>query len=355
MRVRSVGDVRIPMRSNDASRRVAVTRSSRPVSSATHRSTTPSGPLRSRTASQRAPGRATQARRTTPGPKTKRPSRSDRTVRRDDKRPDPFIPGPNRRGRRLAVSYDLEGPRVRLGIAWFVLVFAALAVGRMLGDLPLVGLVYALVAAAAALQIVDAWTGDRPVVLRTAAGGIAAVVGLSASFGAAALGGALLGAVVVGVAVGVVQVLRRRPVLPATALVLQASLPTGLVAASVVLTMRYEIGALVILLAMVMAFDTGDFIIGSGAGSLFEGPVAGALMIILVAAVVAVIEAPPFHGALVWVFALGAIVLCPLGQVAASWLLPDATTRASALRRLDSLLVLGPLWAFGAGLVVVGT
>lgn len=236
-------------------------------------------------------------------------------------------------------------------MVWFVVVFAGLAIGRALGDFPLVGVVYAAVAAVAAGQVVEVWAGARARLLQWCAMAIAAVIGLAASMGAAVLGGALVGGVLVGLLAGASQLFVRKPVLPAAALILQASLPTGLVAASVVLTMRYEIGAGVILLAMVMAFDLGDFLIGSGAGSLAEGPIAGGLMIVLVAAVAAIIGAPPFNGALVWVFAVGAMVLCPLGQVVASWLLPDATTRAPALRRLDSLLVLGPIWAFTAGLV----
>lgn len=236
-------------------------------------------------------------------------------------------------------------------MAWFVAVFAALGIGRALGDFPLIGVLYAAAAAIAAAQIVDAWEGARANILRRCAMAIAALVGLSASFGAGALGAALIAAVVIGIIAGATEVLARRPLLPATALVLQASLPTGLVAAAVVLATRYEIGAGVILLAMVMAFDLGDFLIGSGAGSLLEGPVAGGLMIVLVAAVAAIIGAPPFHGTLVWAFAVGAMVLCPLGQVAASWLLPDAATRAPALRRLDSLILVGPAWAFIAGLV----
>ncbi len=249
------------------------------------------------------------------------------------------------------MSYDLEGPRVRLGILWFIVVFGSLAVGRIASDLALTGLVYAVVAAVAAGQIVVAWTRPTSEVLRGAAMLIAFGVGVSAMFGARALGGAMVAGVVAGIVVGASQITRRRPVLASAALVLQASVPTGLVAACVILTTRYEIGAAVILLAIVMAFDLGDFLIGSGAGSRLEGPVAGAVMIVLVGAVAAIVDAPPFHGALAYAFAAGAVVLCPLGQVAASWLLPDAATRAGALRRLDSLLMLAPAWAFFSGLV----
>lgn len=249
-------------------------------------------------------------------------------------------------------AYDLEGPRIRLGLAWFVAVFAALALGRALDDLPLIGLLYSAVAAVAAANAVDAWATMRSPLLRSTAMAIAFTVGVSAAFGARASGAVMLAAVVLGVAVGVAQRFGRRAFLASTALVLQASLIPGLAAASVVLTMRYEIGACVILIAVLMAFDVGDFVIGSGAASPLEGSLAGASMIVLVGAVAAIVSAPPFGGAMMWVFVLLAVVACPLGQLVASWLLPDAAVRAPGLRRIDSLLVLGPVWAWGVGLVV---
>jgi hypothetical protein len=36
--------------------------------------------------------------------------------------------------------------------------------------------------------------------------------------------------------------------------------------------------------------------------------------------------------------------LCPIGQLLGSAILPRSDARASALRRIDSLLVLGPAW-----------
>ena len=45
-----------------------------------------------------------------------------------------------------------------------------------------------------------------------------------------------------------------------------------------------------------------------------------------------------------------AAVCCPVGQLVASALLPDPDSPAPALRRIDSFLVLGPLWAFLLGL-----
>jgi hypothetical protein len=49
-------------------------------------------------------------------------------------------------------------------------------------------------------------------------------------------------------------------------------------------------------------------------------------------------------------FVLGglAAVLAPLGPPAATRLLGDRDAKAPALRRLDSLLVVGPVWACAA-------
>jgi hypothetical protein len=46
-------------------------------------------------------------------------------------------------------------------------------------------------------------------------------------------------------------------------------------------------------------------------------------------------------------FALAALaaVLCPMGQLVASLILPKVDAPATALRRIDSLLVLAPAWA----------
>jgi len=45
-------------------------------------------------------------------------------------------------------------------------------------------------------------------------------------------------------------------------------------------------------------------------------------------------------------------VLCPAGQLAASMILPKVDSPASALRRIDSLLLLAPAWAFVVGHLV---
>lgn len=311
-----------------------------------HRSTPVTGALRGRPASKK-PAQVATTKSDTSAKVA--PNKQQRSLK---KIPDPFIPGPTKKGRRICVSYDLEGPRVRLGILWFIAVFGSLALGRAASDFPLIGVLFGATAAVSALQITDAWIHQpRSVVLRTTAALIALGVTVSAMFGAKVLGGALIAAIAAALLSSLSQATRHRNAAASVALVLQASLPVGVVGASLVLVTRYEIGAAVILLATALAFDVGDFLVGSGAGTLGEGPIAGAIMIALVGATAAILGAPPFHGALAWAFAGGAIVLCPLGQIVASSLLPDATTRASALRRLDSLLLLAPCWAIAAGIV----
>ena len=65
---------------------------------------------------------------------------------------------------------------------------------------------------------------------------------------------------------------------------------------------------------------------------------------------VSAIGLPPFELPDGLAFAVAAAVLCPIGQLVASLVLPSTRAPASALRRLDSLLVLGPVWAWWAGI-----
>ena len=52
----------------------------------------------------------------------------------------------------------------------------------------------------------------------------------------------------------------------------------------------------------------------------------------------------PFQENSLLTFGALAAGLCPVGQLAGSAILPRSDAKASALRRLDSLLVLGPVW-----------
>ena len=153
---------------------------------------------------------------------------------------------------------------------------------------------------------------------------------MSAVLGARLTGLVVLLVVVVALVVAGMRATRRSSILAGAGLTLQACLLPGITAAGVVLSMRYEIGAvLLLLLFVVCAFDLGDFLVGSGADSVIEGPIAGGAAILVVTAIAAVVKAPPFHGAGVWAFGVLAVVACPAGQIV-GWAAAARRHRAGA-------------------------
>jgi hypothetical protein len=102
------------------------------------------------------------------------------------------------------------------------------------------------------------------------------------------------------------------------------------------------------LLAMICAYDAGAYLIGTGASSAWEGPAAGVAALIPITIFAEVVLVPPFGAMQPLFLGVLAAVLAPCGPVAASALLGDRSGHAPALRRLDSLLLLGPLWAWCA-------
>jgi hypothetical protein len=246
------------------------------------------------------------------------------------------------------VPYDTQGPKVRFGIAWAVAVVVA-AAPQALRPWGL-AVLYGVVAGAAAAQVVDSHTGDRTSPDRAVAAFGGSALAVAATLGAGALGlGYLALAAAALVVTGATRAYGRNVGARAGRIVAAAGICGG-AAASLVLLAQYEIGALVILLVFVMVYDASDFVVGSGASNGLEGPIAGMIFIAATAAVAAGIGAPPFGGADIWSFAVLAMVACPSGQVLASALMPKANCHAAALRRLDSLLVVAPLWAWLVGL-----
>ncbi len=240
---------------------------------------------------------------------------------------------------RFGIVYDIDGPRVRLGILWFLAALVALAVGVVAVSVLVAGIA-ALAAAQTSQTLRARWR--RPT--RAVAAGVAAAIPL------AALGGlALTGlAVVVGTFVAVIAASARRPrrtdpVVDAAATV-RASVFVGLAAASIVALYRFDIGAAIVVLVLCSAYETGDYLIGSGASNRVEGPASGILTVVAVTAAFVVFQPPPFDAAGLWFYAMLVAVLAPLGQVVASAILPRAGAPAPALRRLDSYVLVGPVW-----------
>jgi len=240
---------------------------------------------------------------------------------------------------RFGIVYDIDGPRVRFGVVWFAIAGVALWFGIVPTAL-LFGLVAALAAAQTATALRTKWR--RPD--RRVAAAIAAALPLSALVGVGLTGIVVMVAAVLSVvASAVLRAKGTDPIVDAGA-VIRSSLFVGLAAASMVLLHRVDIGAAMALFLLVSAYEFGDFLVGSGASNRVEGPVSGIIAVVVVTVALAVAQVPPFEGGTIWLFGVIAALLCPVGQVAASAILPRAGAPARALRRLDSYLVAAPVW-----------
>jgi hypothetical protein len=266
------------------------------------------------------------------------------TQRREGARREGRPEGDSYRETRLATSrygivYDIDGPRVRLGVAWFVAAIVACYVGLVALTL-LVAAIAALAAAQSAQALRAKWC--RPD--RATAAAIAAVIPLAAALGTGLAGLAVVVAAIAAVVVaGMRRPRRTDPIVDAGAMV-RAGVFVGLAAASLVILYRFDIGAAVTLLLVASAYESGDYLVGSGATNPIEGPVSGVLALVVLTGALAVIQPPPFTAVGLWFYALVAALTIPVGQTVASAILPRAGAPAPALRRLDSYLVTGPLW-----------
>lgn len=345
-----------PRPERPSARRPPPTRAERPITSSVRFKDAPAGGdgdrtvatgrvgLRDRTATATSPGDdpdATPARGQT--------RTGSRRSRRDpvEMLPEPASPRTAFR-KRYGVVYDTQGPRIRIALLWAASVALALAV-RPLRPYGLATL-YAVVAGAAALQVVDAWHAVRSGSDRWVGALGACTLPMLATLGVGPLGAGLLVVVVAALGAAALRQDRQMSVLAAAGHTVLAAGLCGMAAASMVLLADYEIGAVIILCVIVMLYDASDYVVGSGANNGFEGPIAGGFFIAAVTAVFAVLNAPPFRGADIWTFAVLAAIACPAGQILGSAMLPTSAVRAPALRRLDSWLLVAPAWAGLVGL-----
>lgn len=250
---------------------------------------------------------------------------------------------------RFAVPYPTDGPKITLGVLWCVAV-----IGAGWFATPLLALFVAAIAGLAGFQVGQSF---RPFVDPVLSAAIATVVALSGLFGALGVGIALI--------IGALATLLVAAGLPATVPVLDArgasapqmesivhraellarsTLPAGTAAASLVAIERLEFGAFIALVILVSAYEVGDFVIGTGSSNALEGPVAGLVALVVAAAATYVLLPAPFDTNSYPLFAALAAVGAPLGQIVASAILPRGVAWAPALRRLDSYLLVAPLW-----------
>ncbi|MCU0268543.1 MAG: hypothetical protein MUF83_07825 [Acidimicrobiales bacterium] len=253
-------------------------------------------------------------------------------------------------GTRLLAAPEDRGPRVSLGVAWFVAVVAGLG----LAPVALAALL-AVVAGTAALQTARAWrvAGGEPDPLVAGVGCL--VVVAAGAAGTALAGAALLVVVVVAVAASGAQRLRARsrtPWFAAAGLTVRCVVVPAAAGVALLALERLDVPAVLIVFALVSAYDAGCFVVGAGASNPVEGVVAGMVTSVVLTASLWVFRLPPFDGdRAAWVFGVLVAVTAPLGQVAASLSLPRASAWAPALRRLDTLSVTGlalavALWAY---------
>ena len=255
-----------------------------------------------------------------------------------------------RAGHRYLVHYDIDGPRVRLGLLWFVGAIAALALGTIA-----TALWFGVAFAAAGSHTLRTWRAQgAPVDPRVALGGVALVIV------GAAVHPRAMGVAVLVLAAGAVALAARElggadagQAVARASLVLQSALPPAVAGGCFVLLADLEVWAAVSLVLLVSAYETGDFLIGSGSVNAFEGPLAGSVAVLVVTLVVAALGFPPFGVGEAFAFGLLVAPGAFAGQMLASAMLPHARSLAPALRRVDSLLLTAPLWYLGIDVLVV--
>jgi hypothetical protein len=247
--------------------------------------------------------------------------------------------------RRLAVVYDVDGPRIRLGVAWFAGAMASLA-------LPVTAaVVFAVAAGFAGRQIVRAWGAVSW--HADVAAGLAAVPVLAALAGLPAALGVAVVAVVVAAGCALAPDGARLPGgegRVAAAAILSLAVVPAVAGAAVVLVRSQSVVAAVVLVLVASAYEVGDYIVGSGASNPIEGPLAGMTTATLVALPLALVLVEPYNTAGIALLGFAAAA-CPTGQIIASAVLPGAGAHAPALRRIDTLLLLAPLWVAATGAV----
>ncbi|CAN5761237.1 hypothetical protein BH23ACT1_BH23ACT1_04990 [soil metagenome] len=258
--------------------------------------------------------------------------------------------------------HDTDGPRVRWGVVWFATAVGAAAVGQ-----GLLAVVMALAAALATDQVLRLRDADAAAAAGAPAGGLlsdprrlpaviaAAAVPLAAGVGPDTVTAVL--PVVVLVVLG--QRLCTASVQPAhgraaadAAVGVAVSVALGLAASAPVLAHGFGSQAAVVVLILVCAYDAGDFLVGSGSTTWWEGPAAGVAAVAVAAFAISVVPLEPVDASAAYALGVLTCLLAPLGPPAASLLVGSGRRPARFLRRLDSLLILGPILPYALAAIV---
>jgi hypothetical protein len=112
--------------------------------------------------------------------------------------------------------------------------------------------------------------------------------------------------------------------------------------------------AAVVMLLAVCLYDAAVFIVGTGGRNRWEGPAAGVLALVPFTVIVASVLQPPFDGNSGWVLGGLTAALAPWGSPLATRLAGGGPGRYPGLRRLDTLLLVGPAWMIAVAVLGVG-
>jgi molybdopterin synthase sulfur carrier subunit len=242
--------------------------------------------------------------------------------------------------RGLAVSYDSKRPHGRIGLLWAIVTVVVTVQGEqwLAGWLALNAFVGGSQAAACRRALDHR---PQPALAAALAAGapIAALYGVR--FVVGLVGVALVFALVAGT-------LGHGHSAHDLAFALAIGAVIGAAAAGPVVTRDLGIAPTLFLLACVATYDAGAYLVGTGASSSWEGPVAGIVALIPVTLIGAIILSPPFPSGAPLALGVLAAVLAPVGPLAGTALIGNRDADAPGLRRLDSLILLGPAWAWWA-------
>ena len=239
----------------------------------------------------------------------------------------------------IAPRVGIESARLRWGIVWFAALMAALWV-----EVRPAAVILAAVAAMGGWQAATASGTDR----------VLAAVVAGAVVLAAVVDQSLMGVVIVAAVGGsVLAVLLTKGggqgIAARSGALVGSWLLMGLAGGSVVVAAQRELGAAVILLWAAAMYDAGAYLVGAGSRSRWFGPAAGALGAVAVVYTAVQLAVPPIEPENFWRFALLVALTLPLGPVVARL---AVGSDGWAVRRLDSLIVTGPLWAWAIDSVV---
>jgi hypothetical protein len=229
------------------------------------------------------------------------------------------------------------------GLAWAGLLVA----GAELGKLGLAVVVIPVAVVAAVSVVRGMYRLQAPAVTTVAiAAGTAAVLPLFA------LGGpeVALGAGIVFAVGAVVWLLISSHRIGFSVAVGLSSLAPAVAAASVVAARGQGMSETLTLLAAVCLYDMASFLTGTGPRGGVAGAFVGMVTVGVLAVFVAAVVVPPFSGRSPWVLLGLVAVMAPAGVALAGRICPDR--RLPALLRLDSLILAGPAWVIGVGLLL---